>query len=526
MPCTPAPVSSRVPQPNSTPQAHLRWQAERIAHRDALRVFLADERERLALMQPEEAPPRSAARGAAAEPDTQLPRLAAPASEDAPAALQSMPETNVASGGTGAGEPIDAPEGAPEVRPELQALKARLDAVKRRLAAPEADAGAAPAPAETDAEPARPPSARSARWERDGAEAAAAQLSQMPLEDVGEVEDAAEADAPGTGTELHVPGRDPERAVATARPASPPPRDQVPQLEPPSPRVDVQLPENPFQDRAAPHQAMGEGTPDRGAAAQLVPSRSVPDSVKSVSEVASDLDRLLAAMERSPSAGVSLPADEARQPAQLVDVAVSLQQGVVLPIVWQAALVDRAGLELVRDELQLPQHLAALRRFLLLESAQFAQAITVGVQRNHSVARRTLGVGSIAILETALASSGMVGGTRGCRGGRVSLFGLCYFAAGWEKGVRVALFLAARMMKQGKGPCASTSLPTNITSLSCSFTLQDQDPFSKYLRLAPASEGVVAGVADVPLRYHVAWPLNVILNDDILEGYEAVRRMA
>jgi hypothetical protein len=53
---------------------------------------------------------------------------------------------------------------------------------------------------------------------------------------------------------------------------------------------------------------------------------------------------------------------------------------------------------------------------------------------------------------------------------------------------------------------------------------QDQDPFSKYLRLAPTAEGVVAGVADVPLRYHVDWPLNVILDEDILQGYEAVCR--
>lgn len=34
----------------------------------------------------------------------------------------------------------------------------------------------------------------------------------------------------------------------------------------------------------------------------------------------------------------------------------------------------------------------------------------------------------------------------------------------------------------------------------------------------------MAGVADVPLRYHVDWPLNVILDEEILEGYEAVCR--
>jgi hypothetical protein len=409
-------------------QAHLSWQAKRLAHRDALRVFLAAEKQRLeqglwdddferveheALTSVDMRGAGEARANQRQERDRPLP--SAITSETAEVALVPTPIP----------EPNPERDAAEEhsMRPELAALKARLDAVKRRMPEPGVevvDGGAADRGAAAEGEKVhRPGSARLARWGRDGSKAAA-QLAAMPLEemrDAGSEPDSAAVPLPVTGPVTRVAqvgqSQTPSPSslslaeasggasnpsgihLATegtpARPPSPVPRDQVPQV----------VPKDIFRPLDASFSA--------GLAEHQLPSSTGLRGVKSMEEVAAELDRLLTAMQRGPETKMSAPEESSPQ-SQLLDVAVSLQQGIVLPIIWQAALADRAGLELIRDELQLPQHLAALRRFLLLESAQFAQAITVGVQRHHAAAQRVLGVGSVSILETALASSGMVRG--------------------------------------------------------------------------------------------------------------------
>lgn len=421
------PVSPLPPTPSA--QAHLSWQAKRLAHREALRVFLAADKQRLeqGLWDDDferveyEAPTSVDSRGggetrANSRQGRDRPLTSANTTEPADVALVPAPNP----------EPIPKRDAAaePSMRPELAALKARLDAIKGRMSEPEAgavdgeaaDGQAAGAPAVEGEKIHRPGSARSARWERDGSKAAA-QLAAMPLEeirDAGSEPDSAAVPLPVTGSDTHdaQAGQSPSplpqaeasdgalnpsgiHLATEDAPARPVPRDQVPQV---APKV---LSTNIFPPLEA---SFSSGLAEQQAP---LPSSTDYNGVKSMEEVAAELDRLLTAMERGPETKITAPQESSPQ-SQLLDVAVSLQQGIVLPIVWQAALADRAGLELIRDELQLPQHLAALRRFLLLESAQFAQAITVGVQRHHATAQRVLGVGSVSILETALASSGMV----------------------------------------------------------------------------------------------------------------------